>query len=84
MVRLIHLMPLALEVCVNDRACWRNVPLPFWRYELRGCELLKKRLFCRDLVVLEEALWVEQVPCLAKIGHGIGGILGVQAGGMGK
>ena len=84
MVRLIHLMPLALGVCVNDRACWRNVPLPFWRYKLSGSWVLEKWLSCWDWGVLGRVPWVEQAPCLADMGRGVGVILVAQAGGKGK
>lgn len=42
MVRLIHLLLLALEGCLNDRVFWRNVPLPIWRYKLGVYQVLQK------------------------------------------
>ena len=66
-------MPLALEVCVNDRACWRNVPLPFWRYELVGYRMLKKRLSCWGWGVLGRTLLVEEVTSLVEMGRGVAG-----------
>ena len=79
----IRLLPLALEVCVNDRACWRNVLIPFWRYEMGGSWVLEKRS-CWDWGALGRVPWVEQAPCLAEMGCGVRGILVAQAGEKGK
>jgi len=38
----IRLLPLALEICLSDRICWRNVPLPFWRDKLGIYQVLQK------------------------------------------
>ena len=64
MVRLVHLMPLALKVCLSDRAFWRKVPLPVWGYELGGYRVLEKWLSCWDWEVLGRVPWVKQVPLL--------------------
>ena len=77
-------MPLALEVCVNDRACWRNVPLPFWRYEMGGCQVLKKWLSCWDWGLLGQVLLFEVVASFLKAGHRTRETLVVEAGGMSK
>ena len=70
-----------LDVYLNDRAFWRNVPLPVWRYKLGGYQVLKKWLSYRERGVLGRALRVEEVLYFAEVGRRIGGILGLQGGG---
>ena len=70
-----------LDVYLNDRAFWRNVPLPVWRYKLGGYQVLKKWLSYRERGVLGRALRVEEVLYFAEVGRRIGGILTLQGGG---
>ena len=37
-----------LDIYLNDRAFWRNVPLPVWHYKLGGYQVLKKWLSYRE------------------------------------
>lgn len=71
-----------LDVYLNDRAFWRNVPLPVWRYKLGGYQVLKKWLSYRERGVLGRALRAEEVLYFAEMGRRIGGILGLRGGGM--
>ncbi|MYK92036.1 MAG: N-6 DNA methylase, partial [Synechococcus sp. SB0669_bin_8] len=64
-----------LDVYLNDRAFWRNVPFPVWRYKLGGCQVLKKWLSYREQGVLGRGLRVEEVLYFAEVGRRIGGIL---------
>ena len=50
-----------LDVYLNDRAFWRNVPLPVWRYKLGGYQVLKKWLSYREQGVLGRGLQAEEV-----------------------
>ena len=70
-----------LDVYLNDRAFWRNVPFPVWRYKLGGYQVLKKWLSYRERGVLGRALRVEEVLYFAEVGRRIGGILTLQGGG---
>ena len=70
-----------LDVYLNDRAFWRNVPLPVWRYKLGGYQVLKKWLSYRERGVLGRGLRVEEVLYFAEVGRRIGGILTLQGGG---
>uniref|UniRef100_UPI000470793C type ISP restriction/modification enzyme n=1 Tax=Candidatus Synechococcus spongiarum TaxID=431041 RepID=UPI000470793C len=45
-----------LDVYLNDRAFWRNVPFPVWRYKLGGYQVLKKWLSYRERGVLGREL----------------------------
>ena len=70
-----------LDVYLNDRAFWRNVPLPVWRYKLGGYQVLKKWLSYRERGVLGWALRAEEVLHFAAVDRRIGGILTLQGGG---
>ena len=70
-----------LDVYLNDRAFWRNVPFPVWRYKLGGYQVLKKWLSYRERGVLGRALRDEEVLYFAEVGRRIWGILTLQVGG---
>ena len=70
-----------LDVYLNDRAFWRNVPLPVWRYKLGGYQVLKKWLSYRERGVLGRALRAEEVLHFAAVGRRIAGVLTLQGGG---
>ena len=50
-----------IDVYLNDRAYWRNVPAAVWRYKLGGYQVLKKWLSYREHKVLDRPLHPEEV-----------------------
>ena len=50
-----------LDIYLNDRAYWRNVPANVWGYKLGGYQVLKKWLSYRDRKVLGRGLRPEEV-----------------------
>ena len=64
-----------LDVYLNDRAFWRNVPAEIWDYKLGGYQVLKKWLSYRESDVLGRALTPEEVLYFAEMARRIGGIL---------
>ena len=64
-----------LDVYLNDRAFWRNVPAAIWGYKLGGYQVLKKWLSYREKNVLKRALKSEEVAYFAEAARRIGGIL---------
>ena len=66
-----------LDVYLNDRAFWRNVPAAIWNYKLGGYQVLKKWLSYRESDVLGRALTPEEVLYFAEMTRRIGGILDV-------
>ena len=64
-----------LDVYLNDRAFWRNVPAAIWDYKLGGYQVLKKWLSYRERGVLGRALSPEEVLYFAEMARGVGGIL---------
>ena len=68
-----------LDVYLNDRAFWRNVPAAIWDYKLGGYQVLKKWLSYRESDVLGRVLTPEEVLYFAEMTRRIGGMLRVSA-----
>ena len=64
-----------LDVYLNDRAFWRNVPAAIWDYKLGGYQVLKKWLSYREGDVLGRALTPEEVLYFAEMTRRVGGTL---------
>ena len=69
-----------VDVYLNDRAYWRNVPINVWNYKLGGYQVLKKWLSYREQRVLGRPLLPEEVQHFTDTARRIGGILGVVEG----
>ena len=63
-----------LDVYLNDRAFWRNVPAAVWDYKLGGYQVLKKWLSYRERDVLGRELTPEEVLYFAETARRIGAI----------
>ena len=63
-----------LDVYLNDRAFWRNVPVAAWNYKLGGYQVLKKWLSYRERAVLERNLSLEEVGNFADTARRIGAL----------
>ena len=68
-----------LDVYLNDRAFWRNVPATIWDYKLGGYQVLKKWLSYRESDVLGRTLTPEEVLYFAEMARRIGGVLSLIA-----
>ena len=66
-----------LDVYLNDRAFWRNVPTAIWDYKLGGYQVLKKWLSYRESDVLGRVLTPEEMLYFAEMTRRIGTILQV-------
>ncbi len=66
-----------VDIYLNERAYWRNVPINVWNYKLGGYQVLKKWLSYREHRVLGRPLLPEEVQHFADTARRIGGILGV-------
>ena len=64
-----------LDVYLNDRAFWHNVPAAIWDYKLGGYQVLKKWLSYRERDVLGRALMPEEVLYFAEMTRRVGTIL---------
>ena len=63
------------DVYLNERACWRNVPVNVWRYKLGGYQVLKKWLSYRERKVLGRSLLPDEVQHFAETSRRIASIL---------
>ena len=68
-----------LDVYLNDRAFWRNVPAAIWDYKLGGYQVLKKWLSYRESDVLGRVLTPEEVLYFAEMTRRVGGIVQMTA-----
>ena len=64
-----------VDVHLNDRARWSNVPAAVWNYKLGGYQVLKKWLSYREHRVLGRNLRPEEVQHFAETARRIGAIL---------
>ena len=68
------------DVCLNDRAYWRNVPAAVWHYKLGGYQVLKKWLSYREHEVLGWPLHPEEVQHFTDTARRITAILQLATG----
>ncbi len=66
-----------LDVYLNDRSFWRNVPVAIWDYKLGGYQVLKKWLSYREREILGRVLQLDEVQYLADIARRLGVISAV-------
>ena len=66
-----------LDVHLNDRAYWRNVPAAVWGYKLGGYQVLKKWLSYRERAVSGRGLLPEEVQHFTDTARRIAAILWV-------
>ena len=64
-----------LDIFINDRAYWRNVPSAVWNYTLGGYQVLKKWLSYRDHKVTKQLLTYEEVEHFTHMARRIAAIL---------
>ena len=67
--------PRTLDIRLNDRAHWRNVPAAVWNYRLGGYQVLKKWLSYRERPVLKRPLEPEEVQHFTDTARRIAAIL---------
>ena len=65
-----------LDVYLNGRAYWRNVPSAVWSYKLGGYQVLKKWLSYRERGVLGRAMKAEEVQHFTDTARRIGAVVG--------
>ena len=65
----------SVDVHLNDRAFWRNVPAKVWSYQLGGYQVLKKWLSYREREVLGRSLTADEVQYFTDTARRIAAIL---------
>ena len=69
-----------VDIYLNDRAFWKDVPIEVWEYRLGGYQVLKKWLSYRESKVLGRALEVSEVAWFSEVARRISGILQTKTG----
>jgi hypothetical protein len=67
--------PDTLDVFLNDRAHWRNVPRRVWEYTLGGYQVLKKWLSYREEPILGRPLSVDEVAYITQVARRIAALI---------
>ena len=66
---------MSVDVYLNERAFWRNVPAKVWSYQLGGYQVLKKWLSYREREVLGRSLTADEVQYFTDTARRIAAIL---------
>ena len=66
-----------VDVYLNDRAYWKDIPIALWEYRLGGYQVLKKWLSYRESKVLGRGLEVSEVAWFSEVARRVAGILKV-------
>ena len=64
-----------VDIYLNARTCWRNVPAAVWTYKLGGYQILKKWLSCREREILGRGLTPEDIQYFTDTARRIGAIV---------
>ncbi|NJO81893.1 MAG: N-6 DNA methylase, partial [Blastochloris sp.] len=64
-----------LDVYLNERVCWRNLPPRVWNYTIGGYQVIKKWLSYRERPLLGRGLRVEEAREVTQIARRIAAIL---------
>lgn len=67
--------PDTLDVFLNDKAHWRNVPRRVWEYTLGGYQVLKKWLSYREEPILGRPLTVDEVSYITQVARRIAALV---------
>ncbi len=70
-----HLGETTVDVYLNDRAYWANVPVRVWEFRIGGYQVLKKWLSYREHSVLGRGLTLDEVREVTGIARRLAAIL---------
>ena len=68
----------ALDIYLNESACWHNVPVEVWEYTLGGYQVIKKWLSYREAKLLGRHLTLDEVKDVTHMVRRIAAILALQ------
>jgi hypothetical protein len=69
----------ACDICLNENACWRNVPEAVWDYTIGGYQVIKKWLSYREKSLLGRGLTPDEVRYVTEIARRLAAIVALQA-----
>ena len=67
-----------LDIWLNDRAFWRNIPRPVWEYTIGGYQVIKKWLSYREKAILGRALTPEEARYVTEMVRRIAALVAMQ------
>jgi hypothetical protein len=67
----------ALDIYLNDRCCWRNIPQEVWDYTIGGYQVIKKWLSYREKSLLGRGLTIEEVRYVSDTARRIAALVGM-------
>ncbi len=68
----------ARDVCLNDSACWRNVPAAVWDYTIGGYQVMKKWLSYREKGLLGRSLTLDEIKYATEMARRIAALILLQ------
>lgn len=68
----------ALDIYLNDRCCWRNVPTAVWEYTLGGYPVIKKWLSYREKTLLSRGLTIDEVRYVTETARRLAALIALQ------
>ncbi|MBM3748998.1 MAG: hypothetical protein FJW34_24790 [Acidobacteria bacterium] len=66
---------IALDVYLNEKAYWKNVPVRVWEYTIGGYQVIKKWLSYREKKLLGRSLTVEETRYVMEMARRIAALL---------
>ena len=67
-----------LDVWLNERACWRNVPESVWDYTIGGYQVVKKWLSYREKPLLGRSLTPDEVRYVTEMSRRLAALIALQ------
>ena len=64
-----------VDVYLNDRVCWRNIPARVWDYTISGYTVIKKWLSYREKELLGRSLSVDEARYVTEMARRIAGLM---------
>jgi hypothetical protein len=64
-----------VDVYLNDRVCWRNIPARLWDYTISGYAVIKKWLSYREMALLGRRLSVEEARYVTDVARRIAALM---------
>ena len=68
----------ALDIYLNDRTCWRNVPQAVWDFTIGGYQVIKKWLSYREKELLKRSLTTDEVRYVTDMTRRLAALIALQ------
>ncbi len=64
-----------IDVYLNNRVCWKNIPVKVWEYTISGYDVIKKWLSYREHELFGRGLAVEEVRYVTEMARRIASLI---------